>query len=184
MPVHLLGWGVDLDRRTPGLAGAADRAPHAMVQELLNRSDDHLWGILANGSTLRLLRDSSKLVGQSYVEFDLEAMFDGEVFSDFVALYLLAHQTRFEPVDPDAGPEDCWLERWRASAVETGARALGQLRDGVKRAIEALGSGFLRHPANNSALRARLEPGGDLDLADYHRQLLRLVYRLLFLLRR
>ena len=179
VPIHLLGRGVGLDHKSPGVAGAADRAPHAMVQELLNRSDDHLWAILANGTTLRLLRDSSNLVGQAYVEFDLAAMFDNEVFSDFVALYLLAHQTRFEPVEADAGPEDCWLERWRASAVETGARALGQLRDGVKLAIEALGTGFLRHP-DNAALRERLEPGGDLDLTDYHRALLRLVYRLLF----
>ena len=179
VPIHLLGRGVGLDHKSPGVAGAADRAPHAMVQELLNRSDEHLWAILANSTTLRLLRDSSNLVGQAYVEFDLAAMFDNEVFSDFVALYLLAHQTRFEAVDPDAGTEDCWLERWRASAVETGARALGQLRDGVKLAIEALGTGFLGH-RDNGALRERLEPGGGLDLADYHRALLRLVYRLLF----
>ncbi len=177
VPIHLLGWDVDLDRRTPGVAGAAERAPHAMVQELLNRSDDHLWAMLANGGILRLLRDSSSLVGQSYVEFDLEAMFDGEVFSDFAVLYLVCHQTRFEPVDSEAGPEDCWLERWRTDAVETGARALGALRIGVQRALQALGTGFLQHPANTD-LRQRID--GDLDLADYHRALLRLVYRLLF----
>jgi hypothetical protein len=27
LPVHLLGWGVDLDRKTAGVAGAAERAP-------------------------------------------------------------------------------------------------------------------------------------------------------------
>lgn len=177
VPIHLLGWDVELDRKTPGVAGAADRAPHAMVQELVNRSDQRLWALLANGGALRLLRDSSSLVGQSYVEFDLQAMFDGEVFSDFAVLFLLCHQTRFEPVDSEAGPEDCWLERWRSDAVETGARALGALRVGVKRAIEALGTGFLQHPAN-AELRQRVD--GNLDLADYHRALLRLVYRLLF----
>lgn len=179
VPMHLLGWGTDLDHRTPGVAGAADRAPHAMVQELLNRSSEHLWALLTNGSTLRLLRDSSSLVGQAYVEFDLTAMFDGEVFSDFAVLYLLCHQSRFEPVDPEAGAEDCWLERWRANAVESGIRALGALRVGVKQAIETLGTGFLRHPGN-AALRGRLGPEGDVSLADYHRSLLRLVYRLLF----
>jgi hypothetical protein len=65
VPVHLLGWGVDLDARTGRVAGAA-RAPQSMVQELLNRSPDHLWAVLSNGRTLRLLRDSSALVGQSY----------------------------------------------------------------------------------------------------------------------
>lgn len=177
VPVHLLGWGVDLDRKTPGVPGAADRAPHAMVQELLNRSDEHLWAMLANGGTLRLLRDSSSLVGQSYVEFDLQAMFDGEVFSDFAVLFFLCHQTRFEPVGAEAGPGGCWLERWRADAVETGARALGALRVGVQHAIEALGTGFIQHPANVE-LRRRIE--GDLTLADFHRALLRLAYRLLF----
>lgn len=178
VPIHLLGRDVPLDAKTPGLAGAADRAPHAMVQELLNRTDDHLWAIVANASTLRLLRDSSTLVGQSYVEFDLAAIFDGDLFADFTVLYLLCHHSRFQPAD-DTGLAGCWLEQWRTDAAETGARALGALRDGVKDAIEALGTGFLRHPAN-SELRDRLA-AGTLDLADVHRSLLRLVYRLLFL---
>lgn len=178
VPIHLLGRDVPLDTKTPGLAGAADRAPHAMVQELLNRSHDHLWAIVANDNTLRLLRDSSTLVGQSYVEFDLAAIFDGELFADFTVLYLVCHHSRFQPTD-EAGQAGCWLERWRTDAAETGARALGALRDGVKDAIEALGTGFLRHPTNSN-LRDRLA-AGELDLADVHRSLLRLVYRLLFL---
>ena len=65
VPVHLLGWGVELDRRTPGMAGAAERAPrHA--PRIANRSDEFLWAILASGGTLRILRDSSTLVGPSY----------------------------------------------------------------------------------------------------------------------
>lgn len=175
-PLHLLGWGVELDKRTKGVPGAAERAPQAMLQELLNRSDGYLWGMLSNGRTLRLLRDSTSLAGQSYVEFDLESMFDGEVFSDFVLLYLLLHQSRVEV--PDEGiPVDCWLEKWRGSAAETGTRALGLLRDGVKDALEALGTGFLQAPGND--LNSRLA-NGSLSLDDYHRSLLRLVYRLLF----
>jgi hypothetical protein len=176
-PMHLLGWGVDLDKRTKGVAGAAERAPQAMLQEALNRTSDHLWAILANGKTVRLLRDSTSLAGQAYVEFDLETMFDGEIFSDFVVLYLLLHQSRVE-VPTDGSPADCWLEKWRANAAESGTRALGLLRDGVKEAIEALGTGFLQTPGND--LNARLADGS-LRIDDYHRSLLRLVYRLLFL---
>lgn len=176
-PLHLLGWGVELDKRTKGVPGAAERAPQAMLQELLNRSDDYLWGMLSNGRTLRLLRDSTSLAGQSYVEFDLESMFDGEVFSDFVLLYLLLHQSRVEVSDGGI-PADCWLEKWRTSAAETGTRALGLLRDGVKDALEALGTGFLQVPGND--LSDRLA-SGTLRLEDYQRSLLRLVYRLLFL---
>lgn len=176
-PLHLLGWGVELDKRTPGLAGAAHRAPHAMVQELLNRTDDYLWAILSNGRALRLLRDSTTLTGQAYVEFDLESMFDAEVFSDFVALYLLCHQSRVEV--PEGGqPPQCWLERWRTTAVSQGVRALSLLRDGVQQAIETLGTGFLQHPAN-SQLRDDLA-AGVIRLGDVHQSLLRVVYRLLF----
>lgn len=178
VPLHLLGWGVELDRKTPGQPGAADRAPHAMVQEYLNRTDEALWAMVSNGRVLRMLRDSSTLIGQSYVEFDLEAMFDGEVFSDFVVLFLVCHSSRFETERrDDAAIADCWLERWRTYAAETGTRALQALSPGVKRAVEALGSGFMRHPAND--LHHRL---GDESITpkDVHEALLRLVYRLLF----
>ena len=176
-PMHLLGWGVELDKRTPGLAGAAHRAPHAMLQELLNRTDDYLWAILSNGRALRLLRDSTTLTGQTYVEFDLESMFDAEVFADFVELYLLCHQSRVEV--PDGGqPTQCWLERWRTTAVSQGVRALTLLRDGVQQALQTLGTGFLQHPAN---IRLRDDlANGVIRLDDVHRSLLRVVYRLLF----
>ena len=156
-----------------------ERAPHAMLQELLNRSDDYLWALLANGATLRILRDSSTLVGPSYVEFDLDAIFDGDLFSDFAVLYLLCHQSRFEPNDPDVGPISCWLERWRTHAVETGARALGALRIGVHDAIEALGTGLVAHPAN-AALRDDLDHGCRSAHRTSATGLLRLVYRILF----
>lgn len=176
-PIHLLGWGVPLDKRSPGVPGAAHRAPHAMVQELLNRSDQHLWALLSNGRALRLLRDSTTLTGQAYVEFDLEAMFDGELFAEFAMLYLLTHQSRVE-VPEDGQPSDCWLEQWRTTAVSQGVRALNLLRDGVQQALETLGTGFLQHPAN-SRLRDDLD-SGPIRVEDLHASLLRMVYRLLF----
>ena len=176
MPIHLLGWATDLDHKTPHVSA---RAPQSMLQELLNRDDAYLWAILSNGATLRLLRDSTALVGSSYVEFDLEAIFDGELFSDFVLLYLVCHESRFA-IQGDGGPETCYLEQWRGFAVEQGQRALDQLRDGVQRAISILGTGFLSHP-DNPQLRGRLDPrNADLKLDDFNRALLRLVYRILF----
>ncbi|MGH2749583.1 MAG: N-6 DNA methylase [Actinomycetota bacterium] len=177
VPAHLLGYNIELDSRSTGVVGAAGASPQSLVQEYLNRTDEALWGILSNGRTLRLLRDSTSLVGSAYVEFDLEAIFDGDQFSDFLLLYLMLHQSRFE--SPEENPAECWLERWRTQAIETGTRALDQLRDGVAEALETLGSGFLSHPSNHD-LRQALKDGS-LDLADYRRALLRLVYRLLFL---
>jgi hypothetical protein len=178
VPIHLVGPGADLDRRNPGVAGAA-RAPQAMVQELLNRDDSRLWAILSNGVKLRLLRDSTALAGSAYLEFDLEAIFDGELYPEFLLMWQLCHVSRVEKQNgPEASPADCWLESWRNEAVDAGARALDRLRDGVEEALKALGSGFLRHPANEP-LRTALQDGR-LTKDQYHRALLRLVYRLLF----
>lgn len=140
IPIHLVGLNVDLDKRAPGIAGAAQASPHSLLQEFLNRSDEHLWGFVSNGFTLRILRDNRSLTRQAYVEFDLEAMMEGEA---------------------------------------QGTRALDQLRRGVEEAITSFGAGFLAHPAN-SELRRRFQDG-ELSDHDYYRDLLRLVYRLLFL---
>lgn len=174
-PIHLVGFGVDLDKRTKGIAGAAKSSPHSLVQEFLNRSDQHLWAFVSNGKRLRILRDNASLTRQAYVEFDLEAMMAGEVYADFVLLWLLCHQSRVEAEKL----EKCWLEQWSKAANEQGKRALEDLRGGVQTAIERLGQGFLSHSANK-ALREKLY-SGELNTQDYYRQLLRLVYRLLFL---
>ncbi|MFJ2863910.1 Eco57I restriction-modification methylase domain-containing protein [Kitasatospora sp. NPDC087314] len=168
--IHLTPWNTDLDKR-PGGAGTVP--PQSMLQECLNRTEAHLWGVLSNGRRLRLLRDSSALATASYVEFDLEAIFDGELFSEFVLLYRLLHVSRFE-VAEGAAASACRLEKWRTEAIASGTRALDQLRKGVQDAITTLGTGFLRHP-DNAALRENLKA------QDLHNALLRLAYRLLFL---
>ncbi|MFC3451379.1 Eco57I restriction-modification methylase domain-containing protein [Amycolatopsis speibonae] len=169
VPVHLTAWNSSLDKRPAGIGTVP---PQSLVQECLNRNEEHLWGVVTNGRRLRLLRDSSALATASYVEFDLEAIFDGELFSEFVLLYRLLHVTRFGVAD-GAAPSTCWLEKWRIAAIASGTRALDQLRDGVQQAITTLGTGFLRHPAN-TRLRENV------DATALHNALLRLVYRLLF----
>lgn len=174
-PIHLVGCRVDLDTRSAGVAGAARTSPHSLLQDFLNRSDDHLWGFVSDGLKLRVLRDNVSLTRQAFVEFDLESMMEGEQYSDFLLLWLLCHQSRVE-----AGrPEECWLEKWSRTAKEQGVRALDVLREGVEKTIETLGRGFIEHRANWD-LVARLRSGA-LSGQDYYRQLLRLVYRLIFL---
>ena len=111
--VHLVGRGLSLDRRAAGQRGAAAANPHGLVQEFLNRSDTHLWAIVSNGLRLRILRDNQALSRQSYIEFDLEAMFAGEVYSDLVLLWLVVHTLRFVSREGER-PETCWLEQWPA----------------------------------------------------------------------
>ncbi|NYH50445.1 hypothetical protein HNR06_000034 [Nocardiopsis arvandica] len=170
VPIHVVAWHADLDKR-PGGAGTVP--PQSHVQEMLNSSSGHLWAVVTNGRQVRLLRDSSALATAAYVEFDLEAIFDGELFSEFVLLYRLLHASRFE-VKPDEAPSACWLEKWRTDAIQSGTRALEQLSKNVQEAITVLGTGFLRHP-ENAELRANL------DVKEFHAALLRLVYRMLFL---
>ena len=99
----------------------------------------------------------------------------GENYADYVLLWLLCHQSRVEADNPN----DCWLEKWSQASKERGVRALDHLRRGVELAITALGRGFLSCPSTgNCAIDLR---AGSLDPQDYYRQLLRLVYRLLFL---
>lgn len=178
VPVHLVGCGLSLDRRAAGQRGAAASNPHGLVQEFLNRSPDHLWGIVSNGLRLRVLRDNQALSRQSFIEFDLEAMLSGEIFADFVLLWLVAHATRFAPRD-GSRPDTCWLEQWTKEAEEQGTRALTDLSGGVERALQVLGEGFTAHP-RNTALRDALRKN-ELSLNEFHGQLLRVVYRLIFL---
>lgn len=176
--IHFVGCGVNLDRRATGVRGAAATNPHGLVQEFLNRSPGHLWAIVSNGLRFRVLRDNQALSRQSYLEFDLEAMFTGEVFPDFVLLWLMSHATRFAP-QGEGRPETCWLEQWTKVADEEGTRALGDLRAGVEKALQILGEAFVSHP-RNTALREALR-GEQLSLSNFHGQLLRVVYRLIFL---
>ena len=177
-PIHLIGCGLSLDRRAAGQRGAAAANPHGLVQDLLNRDDARLWGVVSNGLRLRILRDNQALSRQSWLEFDLEAMFSGEVYADFVLLWLVAHATRFAPQEDDR-PETCWMEQWTREAERQGLRALGALRGSVVRVLQILGGGFTGHP-RNGRLREALRRG-TVTLGDFHGQLLRVVYRLIFL---
>ena len=176
--IHLVGCGLSLDRRAAGVRGAAAANPHGLVQEFLNRSEGHLWAIVSNGLRFRVLRDNQALSRQSYLEFDLESMFSGELFSDFVLLWLMVHATRFAARE-EGKPESCWLEQWTKIAAEQGTRALESLRGGVEKALQVLGQGFVGHP-RNTVLREALRTG-QISLVDFHGQLLRVVYRLIFL---
>ncbi|WP_231113231.1 Eco57I restriction-modification methylase domain-containing protein [Pandoraea pnomenusa] len=155
------------------------RSPFMLTQEALNASDDSLWALVSNGLSLRILRDNPSLTRPAYIEVDLEAIFAEELLADFSAFWLLAHASRFG--NADALPTDCPWERWRDVGQQVGVTVRGKLRNQVANALRALGTGFLSHPANSS-LRAALQDAEDgYDRQAFFEELLRLVYRLIFL---
>jgi hypothetical protein len=155
------------------------RAPVQLLQEYLNAAaGTALWGLAADGGTLRLYRANPAMTRPAYIEADLAVLFDADAprLADFSALWLLIHVSRFGKVDTP--PTDCSLERWRDEGREKGARAREDLRNGVEQALKLLGQGFLAH-STNSKLRDELAKGV-LSPQSYLDALLRLVYRLIF----
>ena len=165
----------DLDKPDPCFGrNGLRQTPHSMMQEYLNAEDGALWGIISNGSKLRILRDNPSLTRPSYIEVDLDLLFAEELYRDFSALWLTAHVSRLRPINDD--PSSCIIESWRAKAHETGERVRKKLREGVTKSLRQIGNGFLQHPNLQKSLKQ-----GTLSPEQYFQQLLRLVYRLLFL---
>ena len=179
VPVVVAPAGLGLEVASTLFADEARRrSAFGLVQEYLNAADGALWGIACDGLKLRILRDNASLTRPAWIEADLHRIFTEERYADFAALWLLLHETRFGTADKPV--TDCVLESWRDAGRAEGTRARAHLRRGVEDALLALGHGFLSHK-DNGALRAALEDG-TLKEKDYFNQLLRLVYRLIFLL--
>lgn len=174
--VHIVGARESLDRKPE--AGAGPRvSPHAHVQEYLNLTE-HLYAVVTNGRLLRLLRDSTRLVRLSYVEFDLDRMFGEDLFADFAVFYRLLHVTRL-PKAASQSPESL-VEHYHQDSLVSGERIRDGLSGAVKDCILKFADGFLNHP-QSEALR-ELAASDPEFAAHLYQHLLRLVYRLLFLM--
>ncbi|MBL9152828.1 MAG: hypothetical protein JNK37_10095 [Verrucomicrobiales bacterium] len=175
LPVHLIGWHESLDRRST-VPNAPRMSPHGLVQEYLNLTE-HLYGIVSNGRLIRLLRDSSRLVKLTFIEFDLERIFTEELFADFALFYRLLHASRL-PVSQD-GAGEAPIEIYHQDSLDSGSRIRDGLSTAVHRVILDLANGLLNHPANDRLRELAARP----EFApDFYAHLLRLIYRLLFLM--
>jgi methylase of polypeptide subunit release factors len=179
-PVHVVGYHevAGLDRKPERThIGAPRMSAHGLVQEYLNLHDE-LYGLVTNGRLLRLLRDSSRLIKLTYLEFDLDRIFIDGLFADFAVLYRLLHATRL-PHSNDAAAESL-IERYHQDSLDSGARIRDGLSKAVEQAIRDFANGFVTH-RDNEALRQSIRDG-KLAPETYYQHLLRLIYRLLFLL--
>ena len=179
-PLHIIGYreAAGLDRKPERThIGAPRMSAHGLVQEYLNLHDE-LYGLVTNGRVLRLLRDSSRLIKLTYLEFDLDRIFTDGLFADFAVLYRLLHATRL-PVSHDAAA-DSLIERYHQDSLDSGARIREGLSRAVEQAIRDFANGFLQHP-HNDTLRNQINTG-KLAAEAYYSYLLHLIYRLLFLM--
>jgi len=182
LPIHIVGFTEPsypdkntLDIKTSG--GTSKFSPHGTMQEYLNVTEN-IYGIATNGLFLRLIRDSGRLIKLTYVEFDIKRMMDEDKYSEFTLLYRLLHASRFPRNKAEA--DQCLLEKYYQDSIETGNRIRDGLSLAVKESLVALGKGFLQHE-HNTALREKIQ-AGTLSSKDYYRQLLRIIYRFLFLM--
>lgn len=182
VPVIIAPHTLDLDTPDTRFAilgsGSRKKSAHQLAQEFLNASRDCLWAFVTNGRALRLLRDADTLTRPNFLEFDLDTILrQGEDrYADFSALWRMLHASR---AGSGAVPTDCVWEQWKSAGHAEGTRIRKGLSDGVTQTLLKLGNGFLAH-TDNAALRQRLHEG-ELSREDYFQQLLRLVYRWLFL---
>jgi len=156
-------------------SGSRRKSAYQLAQQFLNASDAATWALVTNGRQLRLIRDADTLTRPTFLEIDLDLILREARYPDFAAVWRILHVSR--ATEPASG-EDCAWEKWRKEGQAQGERVRDGLREGVTRALIELGSGFLQHPHNQS-LRDRLEHG-ELSVDAYFQQLLRLVYRFLF----
>jgi len=174
-PIHVMGFNDSLDKKRED--SGPRMSPHALVQEYVNVTE-HLYAIVTNGLQLRLLRDSSRLVKLSFMEFNLEAMMEEEHYADFAIMYRLLHASRM-PQTPESGG-DSLIEKYHQDALESGSRIREGLSKAVEQSILGLANGMLTHPAN-SKLRSDIERG-TYRADEMYQHLLRIIYRLLFLM--
>lgn len=177
LPVVIVPSNVALDETLSELAvlngGHSRKTAFQAVQEFLNASSNHTWGFAFNGRHIRLVRDAVSLTRPSYLDFNLDEIFSAESFSDFLRLWAVLHASRTQVID-GLTAWDAWIK----AGEDQGQPIRKRLSLHVTNALVTLGTGFLEEPSNE-ALRQAIE-SRRLTPEAYLRELLRLMYRFLF----
>lgn len=161
-----------LDFRVKG--NRRDKSAHATMLEYLNNTE-HIYGIIANGPTLRLIRNSGQLVKLTYIEFDLRRMLEEDKYAEFCLMFRILHSSKFKTT----GDKQSIIERYFNLSIESGNRIRAGLSEAAQKAMLKIGNAALRNPANNS-LRESLA-SGELSSDSFNKELMHFIYRILFL---
>lgn len=163
-----------LDYRAKG--GVRKKSAHATMLDYLN-STENVYGIISNGQTLRLIRNSGQLVKLTYIEFDIRRMIEEDKYTEFCLMFRLLHASRFRT----SGDEACIMERWFNMSIESGNRIRDGLSNAVQTAMEIIGQAAITSDSIGSkALRGDIL-SKKIDAAVLNKELIHLIYRVLFL---
>lgn len=163
-----------LDYRAKG--AQRRKSPHATMLEYLNNTEN-VYGIVANGRVLRIIRNTGQLVKLTYIEFDIQRMMEEDKYTEFCLMFRLLHSTRFRV----SGDEQCIIERYFDMSVESGNRIRDGLSFAAQRTMEIIGCAAVQGIGEgNEALRQAFL-NGELNPAKFNKELIRLIYRILFL---
>jgi len=143
-------------------------SPHDAMQRFLVLKEGVDWSILFNGRYVRLLRKYYHEYTRGFVEFDLENILEDRNLAEFRLMYMLLHSNVFRGEKPIEG----FYERSKQIGVKIGDR----LRDNVKAALELLANDLL-----TDELRRHYEENPE-EVDEFFRQLLRVFYRVMFIL--
>ena len=163
-----------LDYRAKG--AQRKKSPHATMLEYLNNTEN-VYGIVANGRVLRLIRNTGQLVKLTYIEFDLQRMMEEDKYTEFCLMFRLLHSTRFRV----SGDEQCIIERYFNMSIESGNRIRDGLSLAAQKTMEIIGGAAIRgNGVGNERLRQAFI-NDETNPAKYNKELIRLIYRILFL---
>lgn len=163
-----------LDFRSKG--NRREKSAHATMLEYLNNTEN-IYGIIANGPTLRLIRNSGQLVKLTYIEFDLRRMLEEDKYAEFCLMFRVLHASRFV-AEGDIQPI---IERYFNLSIESGNRIRAGLSQAAQKAMTIIGNAAVTgNGMGNGRLRS-LIASGEISAENLNKQLMHFIYRVLFL---
>ena len=152
------------------------KSPHATMLEYLNNTES-VYGIVANGQVLRLIRNTGQLVKLTYIEFDLRRMLEEDKYTEFCLMFRLLHCSRFK----QDGDEACIFERYFNLSIESGNRIRNGLSKAVQTAMETIGRAVVCGDGEGNELLRQSMISGELSEKRLNKELIHFIYRILFL---
>ncbi|KKN04558.1 hypothetical protein LCGC14_1096230 [marine sediment metagenome] len=151
------------------------KSHHNVCQQFINFSPDLKWLFLSNGRILRILTKYYHSYSKGYLEFDLENIFANRDEREFDTLYSIIHLSRFIPEYED---HLFLIDLLQKESVSEGIKVGDALRDNIHDAIELLGDELIQQ---NPRLQD-LVLTDEFDKEEYYTELLRIIYRIIFIL--